>query len=295
MIPSGLKPVNKDHRDRSYRGTFGAIVEFKDFNFDTGVVGFPDQNAEGRPYGCTGETQSAACSDEDGVRYKAQYTYDKTRVMENSYPQPVGCDIRNSLKSTIVYGLQKVDETSDAEAGYHRRGAYYSVVDYPGMDSFEDIWNAAQHNDRTVSMATPWFMEWQSVGSDGILPMPNIPNHLKRGFLGSLFRLGRTFGRVFGTMYGDEVSYHNWQIVKGEAAATPLRPLLVGKSWQGPNYGDGGYHKMTREVLNAVMDCYGAGAFTLRRATTEDYTTVKLRMLETILSYLSMLVRRIFA
>src|SRR5882672_11558338 len=103
----GVTPLKPDHRDYSFKRTFGTVAPQTlpdEYNCDA-VFGFPDQNAEGYPYGCTGYCQSELCQDEDGTRYKPDYTYHKTQFMEGTVGQEVGCDMRDSLKSTIVYGL----------------------------------------------------------------------------------------------------------------------------------------------------------------------------------------------
>lgn len=128
MIRHGTSPVRKDHRNYSFNRTFGTTLQLPDeYNVDAGF-GFPDQNAEGYPYGCTGYTQSELCQDQDGARYKPPYTYGKSLFMEGEEGQQVGCTITDSLKSLIVYGPQGIDETTDQQAATHRRGQYFDVL-----------------------------------------------------------------------------------------------------------------------------------------------------------------------
>lgn len=262
-MKTGVQKVRKDHRDYSFPRTFGATNTFPDsFDLDAGF-GFPDQNEDGLPEGCTGYTQASICEDEDKAHYKPSYTYDQTRRMAGTYPQPVACDIRTALKSTIVYGVQGIFETTDGQAGIHRRGAYYNVVDSPDLDAFDDIRSAIFTNTRSVSMATPWYHEWQNIGGNGIVPYPMTP----------------------------PATWHNWKVsgwkmINGQ-------PYLIGKSWQGKTYGDGGRHYVSRETVNKIMAVQGSGAFTVRRATPADYATVKLSMLQTALSYCYMLLAKL--
>lgn len=257
MISSGVLPVKKDHRDRSYARTFGAAISLPDeLNLDAGF-GMPDQNADGRPQGCTGYTQSELCQDEDKKEYQPGYTYDRTRMMEGTYPDDVPCQMRTSLKSTIDYGVLGKDETTDNEAGYHRRGAYYNVVDAPDLDAFDDVRSAMLSNKRTVSVATPWFTEWMNPNK-GVLPFPT----------------------------SKPASYHNWKICGWKQIQGSL--FLIGKPWQGSAFGDKGYVYISRTTFNKVMSMYGAAAFTVRKASMADYETVKLSMLQTIASYLRM-------
>ncbi len=115
MIQTGVR-CNPDHRDYSHTKTFGSITSFpEEFNTDLGVTN-PNQNAEGLPFGCTGYTQAEVCSDQDGTIYKPSYTYLKTQMMEGTTGQNIGCDIRDSLKSTNVYGVQALNENNDLAA-----------------------------------------------------------------------------------------------------------------------------------------------------------------------------------
>lgn len=256
MIHSGVYPVLPDHRDYSYPRTFGAVTVFaENMNLDAGF-GFPNQDKDGYPYGCTGYAQSEVAQDEDKIKYYPWYPYNKTRVMEGTWPEDVGCDIRDSLNSTIVYGLLADGELTDEQAGYHRRGAFYNVVDSPDLDAFDDVRSAIVTNNRTVSVATPWFPEWEGQLNLGIVPFP----------------------------LSKPTSYHNWKICGWKTIAG--QPYLIGKSWQGPEYGDGGYHYVSRDTFNYIAKMDGFGAFTLRKADAGDYQRVKLAILEQVFSYI---------
>lgn len=263
MIHSGVRKVVPDHRDRSYPRTFGTTTTFPDeLNLDVGF-GFPDQNADGYPNGCTGYTQADIAADEDTIEYQPRFTYDKTRMMEGTYPEDVGCDIRDSLESTIAYGLLAKGETTDDQAGFHRRGAYYNVVDDPNLDAFDDVRSAIATNRRSVSCVTPWFAEWE-YPVKGVIAAPK-------------------------TLTG----YHNWKICGWTQIAGT--PYLIGKSWQGPRYGDSGYHYVSREIFNAVMAMPGSGCFTLRKAVAADYARVKLAIFQTVLSYMRLWLISLFS
>lgn len=270
-MKSGTKPVRKDHRDLSYKRSFGAAVfAFQDeLNVDRGF-GFPDQNKDGYPNGCTGYTQAALCETEDGTQYRPEYTYNKTLFMEGNYGQQVGCDIRDSLKSTLVYGVDEKtdpqDGQTDARAGLHRRGKYFNAIDrWNKYDPFDDVRLVIQTGEQSVSAATPWWPEWEQ-NYDGILIQPHDLNT-------------------------NRASWHNWQILGWKQINGA--PYLIGKSWQGPNYGDHGYHYIGRDLFNQVMSIGGTGAFTVTKATPADLKTIKLDIISTILSYCVMWAEKI--
>lgn len=268
-MESGLKPIKHDKRDYSYSRTFGtlALPDMPlEYNCDAGLT-MPDQNAEGRPYGCTGYTQAELASDEDQVAYNPGFTYDKTRYLEGTEGN-VGCDLRTSLESTIVYGVQRHDETTDGEALQHRRGQYFHVTDNPNLDAFDDIkttlWNERASR-RSISIGTPWFNEW-SPGRDGILSENFVYDFVWFHY-----------------------AWHNWKIcgwkvVNGEQ-------YLIGKSWQGRNYGDGGWVYLSRKAINKVMLIDGCGAYTLAKARPEHVRNIQLTLAKTALKYMLRLLR----
>ena len=265
MIRPGVRRVSKDHRDYSFALTFGGISYFADsLNLDPSLT-MPDQNADGLHFGCTGYTTADICTDEDIRVYLPQYTYHQTMLMEGVAPsdplyEKTGCDVRDSLKSAIVYGLQAVGETP-AEALNHRRGAYYNVDLISGMDWFDSLRSALQTGKRTISVATPWYPAFFP-GPDGIMKAPN------------------TYDTTF-------ASWHNWKTC-GWKTINGV-PYLIAKPWQGPNYGDHGFCYFPREVINKVLSIIGAGAFTVAPFAGDNVQTVILTLWQTIASYLRLI------
>lgn len=253
MIYTGVHPVIKDHRDHSYPRTFGSVRVFPDsFNTDAGF-GLPNQNADGLPEACTGYTQSELCSDEDKQLYDSKFTYEKTLfIMGGKDGDP--CDMRSSLKSTIIYGVQLKNNQSDNPYS-HRRGAYYNVTDETGQDYFDDIRSAILINNFSVSIASPWYTEWDA--------QPN----------GTITKLGSQI-----------TSWHNWKICGWKTIGGI--PFLIGKTWQGTSVGDKGWLYFSRECINAILEIDGTGVYTLAPATAANMQNIRTTFLEFILSYL---------
>lgn len=264
-LKNGLKPVKRDGRDFDFHRTFGAALEPlpTEYNTDLGLTS-PNQNEEGAPYGCTGYTQSELCQDEDGVLYRPWYTYQKTCLIEG-HDTTTGCDLRTSLKSTIVYGVQPIDKVTDADAFPNRRGQYFNVG--PIGDWFEGIQRAmwtARHEKRAVSIGTPFFPEW-TTPQDGILT--------------ELF---------YYDGYPTHYSWHNWKICGWKVIAGET--YLVGKPWQGSQYGDKGFVYVSRDTINKIMKIRGCAAFTLGKARPEDVQTIKFNILEVIRDFLQRII-----
>lgn len=266
---NGVKLVKKDHRDYSLHRTFGGIaVAFTECNFDAGLTN-RDQVADGLPNGCTGYTQSDISGDEDKLIYIPKYTYDKTLIMEGITPsdpqfEQVGCDIRKSLSSIIVYGLQQQGEGPELALN-HRRGAYYNVDLMGSMDWFDSIRYALQINKTSISLATPWFAKF-ALPVNGIIQAPP------------------SYDVTFASWHNHKIC--GWKMINGV-------PYLIDKSWQGSGYGDNGFVYFPREVINQLMSINGSGAFTIAPFSASNLQTVKLNLLETLLSYYRMLIARL--
>lgn len=250
----GVKPVKKDHRDYSFHRTFGSTDSFADSYTVEKNLTNPSQQEDGLPMGCTAYTQTELCQDEDGVVYSPLFTYGKTLFMEGS-PFGSGCDVRTSLKSTIVYGVQEVGEAPE-NAINHRRGSYYAIE--RSTDWFDSIRSAIVTNERSVSVATRWYQAWSNVGPNGIIVSP--------------------------VSYTVGFSLHNFKI-SGWTTINGI-PYLIAKPWFGKLWGDKGYCYFPREVVNQMMSMPEAGAFTVAPFTSQTILTVQLTLYETIASYL---------
>lgn len=266
MMQTGLTRIWPDHRDFSFHRTFGSVNPeiFPDsLMLD---AGFPiaNQNTDGLPYGCTGYCQSSVCQDEDKIQYLPRFTYDNTLIEEgitSSNPQfeQVGCDIRDSLASTIVYGLQALGETP-ATALNHRRGQYFALEQEENSDWFDTLRSTLQTGQRSISVGSAWYASF-ATPQNGIVAAPDS--------------------------YSDPHSMHNhkicgWKTINGV-------PYLIDASWQGTQYGDNGFVYVSREIINNLLTQSGSGAFTIVPFTTANIQNVQLTIYEYLLSYLRMI------
>lgn len=260
-MKSGLKPIKKDHRDYSFHRTFGSITseQFPEtFNTDARLTN-PNQNADGLPYGCTGYTQSELCQDEDKVVYSPRFTYDAALTMEGQ-PEGVGCDIRDSLKSTIVYGVWTPGEPKD-EAINHRRGAYYNVEKSHG-DWFDSIRSTIQLNKRSVSVGSYWYPSFMDTDQYGIVKAPH------------------SYDPMFAALHNYKIA--GWDTINGI-------PYLKAKAWIGRIV------YFPREIINQILDNPNAGAFTLTPFNPQDTQQVVLTLYQTVISYLRMWLKQLQA
>lgn len=270
MVNNGTKAVRKDHRRYSFHRTFGGTTAIPDeFNLDAGLT-MPDQDTDGLPMGCTGYALTDVCQNVDKVVYKPRFSYDKSLQIEGIGPddaqfEHVGVDIQTSLKSGIVYGVQGQAETTDTEALKHRIGDYYDVFDGAIGDKFDAIRSAMWSQNRSVYVGTPWLAFWSNP-QQGVIPLTDIQPSAS-------------------------TPWHAWVICGVKKINGEL--YLVGKTWQGREYGDNGYAYFSRTVVNKVFSIKGSAAFILVPNSGQTIQTVKLSIISTILSYMRLLVTKL--
>lgn len=156
-----------------------------------------------------------------------------------------GCDIRISLKAAIKLGWIT---------------AFYNIEALDGQDMFDAVRDAMASGateKRSVSVGSKWFPIFESVGKDGLLKTPDLNS------------------TVF--------TWHNWKISGWKTIGDQV--YLVGKSWQGSKYADGGYCYFSRPMFNQLMSVPGSVAFTATRGVLPPISTVSVTWLQWIISY----------
>lgn len=285
-IKNGTSPTLLDPRDASFSQTFGAVAPLalpSEYSCDAGKL-VQDQNEDGNPYSCTAYAVTDIGTDQDNEIYSPEYTYMKTLYLQNLPPETNGSDIRPALKSAKVYGLLpklsapvglvgKGEDYTANQANWpvdvdkvsglleHRKGSYFNVYDDGGLDWFDSFRSALYLNrsdKRSVLVGTPWL--WSQA------PM---------GFLTENFVYDGN---------PNSVSWHAW-CIKGWTTIEGT-PYLIGKPWQGKNYGANGWVYVSRETINKVMEIRGSCAFTLADATDKDIISIKISLWETVILYL---------
>lgn len=155
----GTGPNIDDHRDYDLAlsfGTVGTVPQFLSaYSTDAGF-GFPDQNAEGEPNGCTNYTSSSLTND---LREKL-YAHPTDLERLTHANERGGYSIRESLNTARTLGWIST---------------FYNIKAYAPLDAFDAIRLAMSSGipeKRSVSIGTPWFTAWY--GPIPILPMPEL-------------------------------------------------------------------------------------------------------------------------
>ncbi len=254
-----------DLRDYSYERTFGSvnIKELPDeYNADL-AYDFPDQVKDGYPNGCSGYTQTETGQDEYGIPFDHAYTYLKACEIANM-PMGSPLPVRASMKATSIYGLKPRGGTEEDALKYKRDSKYFDV------DKVGDYFDGARSalwmerlRKRTISIGTPW--QWSSVLKDGII---------------------RKFDK-------NDIAnvWHNYKVSGWTTRSN--KPYLLVKAWLGPDYGWSGYGLMPREIFNEVLKLSGTFMYTQANARPEDIKTIKLDIIEYLLTLYQRLLKKL--
>lgn len=254
----------KDHRTLSFSRTFGTAISMPlEFSFDKLKL-LPDQNADGLGQACTAYTHHDIASNEDGLVYDDYlFTYKNTlNMMGAEFGQP--CDVMLALKATTVFGVKNKSE-SVLDALTHRRGPYF-IVEKEG-DYFGGLISAMWVKQGCLSVATPWFPEFEQVNDNCTVPSPINWSDLSR------------------------VSWHDWEAC-GVILVNGVQHIVC-KSWQGPHFGRTGYCYFNREQINKMLGTRGAGCFGQKHANPEDRYRVEMSLVETAISYARMIISKL--
>lgn len=255
---AGLLPRKyKDHRRYSFHRTFGSTAQYTDIDLDTGLSNF-NQNEPNAvtgdpayPNGCTGFCRADIATNEDKIVYKPGFSYEKSCLIAGV---PVGSPVslEDSFKSGIVYGLQAVGETTDAQALAHRRGPYFEVENTSNY--FDSLWSAMLKGSKPVSIGTPWFPE---------------------------LMIGESIDSIVIRSTND---WHNWEAC-GVKTINGISRIKV-KAWTGDVYYFG------RQVINSLIAVQGSDCLcdTDGKATPADVQTVRLNVIQTLISYCQRLI-----
>lgn len=270
MVNHGTRPTPKSHKRYSYHRTFGGTTTIpQEFTLDAGLT-MPDQSAQGLPFACTGFTLVEICQDRDRIIYNPKFSYDKTLFMEgigsdDAQFERVGCGIEDSLKSGIVYGVQAITETTDIEALKHRIGDYYDAIEGSGMDCFDSIRSAMWKENKSIYVGTPWLANWSNP-QGGIMPQAIVTPD-------------------------QSTPWHAWKICGSKLINGEM--YLIGKTWQGSEWGDTGWAYFSRDTVNKVFAIDGSVAYVWVAFSGQTIQTVKLTIMETLVSFLkSLLVKK---
>lgn len=264
-MKTGLKPYfKKSKKDFSFHRTFGSTNIFSDFFSLDKQIG---DDFQGQTNECTAYTVTDNANNQDGVEYSPDYQMQKTYELDNASVFD-GADIKTALSVPVVFGLltkplaplswQTVGEQTavnpmnwpislDVEAAKNKKQAYFMLEE--NTNWFDSIRSAIIMRNTPIALATPWYVEYNYVGKDGILPS----------------------GKAIESWHS--TSLVGWDTFNGI-------PFLICKPHLGKNYGKNGYCYFSQSEIEKIMSISGSAAGVIINGFTNNIQTVQISLSE---------------
>lgn len=270
MIKNGTKPTKIDHRDYDFHKSFGALnlkaIPFpQEYNTDAGVT-MPNQEIDDYSFtpfvpaelsGCTNESTSDVATDlSNGSKIRRP---DVVEAITHANALG-GYDVRQSL----LTGLQP-NPLNPKRLGWYSAIFNIRAIGQDFFDAIRDAMASGGTERRSVSIGTPWYPEFEPVGNgNGKMTLSGIISEPANWST-------------------DGMPWHNWKICGWKMIDGQV--YLIGKSWQGAQYGDKGFCYFNRQIINHLMSIPGTVAFTATTGALPPISTVNTTWLQWIISY----------
>lgn len=253
-MQQGVLKNKVDHRDwslhKSFKRVAGAVPFPPVYNTDSGLT-MPNQDLENDQFSPPVPPLIYGCT-----------SYDVSEI---------AIDLGNPPALVSPLLIENVTQ-SNAKRGYDLRqamlvgvklGLFTGIfnVEAIGQDMFDAVRDAmisggTEH--RSVAVASEWLPPFETIDTTGILPQ--APN------------------------FGDpNLTWHAWKICGWTTIGDQV--YLVGKSWQGPNYGAKGFCYFSRPLFNNLVAINGSAAFTATKGVLPPISTISTTLLQWIISY----------
>lgn len=238
MVKQGTGPTRISKKDWDFHKSFGSVIlPFPSEYFTDAGLWMPNQDITDPVFGLP--PLPFGCTDytqADLANDEAGALNFDPMMLENitNANRNGGADIRQSLLAAVKLGWFT---------------GFFNVQQLRGQDMFDSIRTPMINGipeKRSVSVGTPWYGVFETIDTTAILVMPESLQ--------------------------DSHSWHNWKIcgwknINGQ-------PYLIGKSWQGPGYGDKGFVYFSRSLINNLMSVPGAVAFTATKGVLPPISTI---------------------
>lgn len=249
-MKSGTKPTPIDHRDFGHFQTFGAVIPptFPPSYTTDAQLWQPNQEIQNITPTFTTPPLEFGCTDFS----TADSGSDLVGILLNPY------NVDKITNANASGGAQvRTALTAGVTIGYFK--AYFNVQPV-NLDFFDSVRLASISGvpeKRSVVIGSKWFSNpFETVDSTGILSIPNFSD--------------------------PNFTWHCWKIAGWKTINDQV--YLIGKSWQGSEYGDGGYCYFSRPLFNQLMSIGGSVAFSVTNATPPPPQTINTSIVEWIIS-----------
>lgn len=284
----GLQPLKLDLRDKAYQRhkLFGASKPIE-WPLEYRVTGQISDNHQGGSQLCTCYATVAMAEREDGNSYSREFHAKCESKILGRNMATTGADLRTALDVSRQYGFLLKQEAPfdwktvgdefaaepknwpqslDKEAQENAHPGYTWVVPNNGLDYFDALRGALFDKKPygSISVGIPWFREFQTVGSNGILSHP----------------------------FSNSYSYHDieiigWHWINGVC-------YLVANPWEGSMFADGGVVYISRDTMNYLLSFSGTAAATLDTIDSNKVNNLQRRVLSLLQMLIDLLQRKLY-
>lgn len=269
MIYHGTRPALDIHKERKFHERFGGIAQaaIEDFNLDSGIWN-PNQETDNAPTECVGYTAADLLTDIFKMQFDPDFAYAAAKYVAGDGPGDQGTSFHAGIQGVIgVGGIGAQSATFSATtrgelfvSDWNNWKPYLKTLALKYVqngllnvlgngDSFNSIISAAYTGQISVSLGSPWFLEWQGIAPESLLPMPQ---------------------NALAQSVNPDTPWHNYA-GKGKKTINGQATIPI-KSWQGH------WLYMTQEVANAVFSLAGTGALTFNPAASRWWSLMGILM-----------------
>lgn len=259
MITHGTRPAKHIYKEKQFHHKYGSIsgTQIPDFNLDADIYN-PNQEFDNAPTECVGYTVADILTDIFKMRFDPDFSYAAGRYIAGDGPGIDGTSFHAGIQGAIGVGalpLASIPQGFDAKgkgelfvSDFNNWEPYLKTIALKYVQNgllnvlgnglpYDSILSALWKGKIAISLASPWFAEWQGLPGESILPMPANPSQQASD---------------------PSTPWHNYA-AKGQKtvtpAGTPIGTIPI-KSWQG------NWLYMTPQVANVVFQMPGTGALT---------------------------------
>lgn len=247
MINTGLKPatINRKYHQRfSLHRTFGSTTDTIPDEWEVPEIQ-PARN-QGPTLLCSAYTVSEILADHYKTPMSEDYQASMTNYLTGGKIELEGAELYEAMKVAIPYGALPTGQAPyrwevDGVNTVCNPNTYIPFIDQakvnneisifkvdgPG-DTFDNIISALWQHKKTIAVGTPWYAEWNSVKSDGIIP--------------------NKFSRING--------WHAY-VIKCPKMINGVQ-YLKAREWEGAGFGDNSYVYFDRETVNKAFTVPGS-------------------------------------
>ncbi|AGK95986.1 phage holin [Clostridium pasteurianum] len=241
-----LKKDSQDNRDYLFKNLFNNIELPLSIDLREKMPPLFDQGQEGSCTANAGAGDREYMLQKDSIKLSRQFLYNVERIIEGTFPDDNGAQMRTICKALNKYGISEESylpyneenlSAAPSEESY-KNALQYRISSYYRVLSETEIRQALSQG-QAVLLGMIVYENFEDVGSDGLVRMPNKKTEQILGghsvlIVGYRDNVKNKFKTLINKLIGKSNGY-----------------FIVRNSW-GENWGDKGYFYLPYEVFSRI-------------------------------------------